>query len=84
MYACNRETRRGFFEGVCTPSNATAIFRDPPAPGHSRIDYGRRGLAAILVRVHARLLKRPSEKPLVGTLINKPAAGHYYPASASL
>src|SRR5215217_9483179 len=27
---------RGFFEGVCTPSNATAIFRDPP-PHTSRI-----------------------------------------------
>jgi hypothetical protein len=32
MYACSRETRRGFFARVCTPSNATANFRDPPPP----------------------------------------------------
>jgi hypothetical protein len=31
MYACISEIERGFFEGVCTPSNATAIFRDPPS-----------------------------------------------------
>jgi hypothetical protein len=30
MYACNRETRRGFFEGVCTPSNKAAHLRAPP------------------------------------------------------
>jgi hypothetical protein len=30
-----------------------------------------------VVRVYARLLKRPSEKPLVGTLVHKSAAGHY-------
>jgi hypothetical protein len=30
MYACIHETGRGFFEGVCAPSNATANFRDPP------------------------------------------------------
>ena len=29
MYACIHETRRGFFEGVCAPSNATAYLRDP-------------------------------------------------------
>jgi hypothetical protein len=32
MYACVRRTGRGFFEGVCPPSNATADFRDPPYP----------------------------------------------------
>jgi hypothetical protein len=32
MYACIRETGRGFFEGVCPPSNATANFHDPPPP----------------------------------------------------
>ena len=32
MYACICETGRGFFAGVCTPSNATVIFRDPPHP----------------------------------------------------
>jgi hypothetical protein len=30
MYACIRETERGFFEGVCPPSSATAHLRDPP------------------------------------------------------
>jgi hypothetical protein len=29
MYACNCETRCGFFEGVCTPSYATAHFCPP-------------------------------------------------------
>jgi hypothetical protein len=32
MYACILEIRRGFFEGVCTPSNATAHSYDPPPP----------------------------------------------------
>jgi hypothetical protein len=30
MYACIYETGGGFCEGVCTPSNAIANFRDPP------------------------------------------------------
>jgi hypothetical protein len=30
MYACIHETRRGFFGGVCTPSDATAHSCDPP------------------------------------------------------
>jgi hypothetical protein len=30
MYAYILEAGRGFFEGVCTPSNATAHLRDPP------------------------------------------------------
>jgi hypothetical protein len=37
MYACVHETGSGFFDGVCTLSNATAIFRDPPPPCHSWI-----------------------------------------------
>jgi hypothetical protein len=32
MYACILETGRGFFEGVCPPSDATAHSRDPPPP----------------------------------------------------
>jgi hypothetical protein len=32
MYACLYEIRGGFFSGVCTLSNATANFRDPPPP----------------------------------------------------
>jgi hypothetical protein len=36
MYACILETGRGFFEGVCTPGNATANFRDPPPPSLKR------------------------------------------------
>ena len=38
MYACHPETGRGFFEGVCAPSNATANFCDPP---HSAIQENR-------------------------------------------
>jgi hypothetical protein len=32
MYACIPEIGGGFFEAVCAPSNATAIFRDPSPP----------------------------------------------------
>jgi hypothetical protein len=32
MYACIPEIERGFCEGVCTPNNATADFRNPPHP----------------------------------------------------
>ena len=41
MYACIPEMGLGFFEGACTPSNATANFRDPPPPLDSRMDSGR-------------------------------------------
>jgi len=34
MYACIPEIGGGFFESVCTPTNTTAIFRDPPPPQH--------------------------------------------------
>jgi len=30
MYAYILEAGRGFFEGLCAPSNATVNFRDPP------------------------------------------------------
>jgi hypothetical protein len=70
MYACILETGRGFFGGVCTPSNTTAYLRDPPPPPlDSRIDCERRALAIPMVRFYARLLKRPSEKPLQCTLV---------------
>jgi hypothetical protein len=36
MYACVHETGRGFFDGVCTPSNATAHFGDPPPPRNTK------------------------------------------------
>jgi hypothetical protein len=36
MYAYIREAWRGFFEGVCTPSNATAHLDDPPPPRNAR------------------------------------------------
>jgi hypothetical protein len=36
MYACIPENGGGFFEVVCTPSNATADFRDPPPPGNTK------------------------------------------------
>jgi hypothetical protein len=32
MYACVHKTGVGFFEAVCTLSNATANFHDPPPP----------------------------------------------------
>src|SRR5215210_3103612 len=36
MYACILEIGRGFFEGACTPSNATAHLCDPPPPSLKR------------------------------------------------
>jgi hypothetical protein len=43
MYACIHETGRGFFTGVCTFSNTTANFHDPPpSPDNSRIDSRQR------------------------------------------
>ena len=36
MYACFHETERGFFEGVCAPSNATTNFCDPPPPPNTK------------------------------------------------
>src|SRR5215207_571981 len=36
MYACIYESGRGFFEGVCTHSNATANSRDPPPPRNTK------------------------------------------------
>jgi hypothetical protein len=36
MYACIRETGRGFFEVVCASSNATANFHDPPPPRNTK------------------------------------------------
>ena len=35
MYDCVPENGGGFFEGVCTPSNATAHSCDPPLPTRS-------------------------------------------------
>jgi hypothetical protein len=38
MYACIPEIGRGFFEGVCAPSNVTAYFGDPPpTPTHNSL-----------------------------------------------
>ena len=36
MYAYIREAWRGFFEGVCTPSNATAHLDDPRPSRNAR------------------------------------------------
>ena len=36
MYACIHETGARFFEGVCTPSNATAHSYDPPPPCNTK------------------------------------------------
>ena len=36
MYAYIREAGRGFFEEVCTPSNATAHLDDPPPPRNAK------------------------------------------------
>ncbi len=39
MYACILENGRRFFTGVCTLSNTTASFHDPPPRPHKpRID----------------------------------------------
>jgi len=36
MYACIPENGYGFFEGVCTPSDANAHSCDPPPPCNAR------------------------------------------------
>ena len=36
MYAYTPDIGRGFFEGVCTPSNATAHSCDPPPPRNTK------------------------------------------------
>jgi hypothetical protein len=36
MYACVPENGGGFFEAVCTFSNATAHFRAPPSPRNTK------------------------------------------------
>src|SRR5215216_2032599 len=36
MYACIPENGYGFFEGVCTPRNATAHSCDPPPPRNTK------------------------------------------------
>jgi len=65
-----------FSRGVQVTGSAT-YFSRPTPPLDSRIDSERRALSTPLVRVYARLWRRPSEKPLLGTLVYKPAAGHY-------
>src|SRR5215208_5749527 len=67
-----------FSLGCAVPIIAhTSVTTHPAPPLDSRIDSERRALATPLVRVYARLWRRPSEKPLLGTLVYKPAAGHY-------
>ena len=36
MYACIPQIGGGFFEGVCTLSNAPANFSDPPPPRNTK------------------------------------------------
>jgi hypothetical protein len=36
MYACVLGTERGFFEGLCEPSNASAYSYDPPPPPNTK------------------------------------------------
>jgi hypothetical protein len=54
MYACIRETRRGFFEGVCTLRDQARISSDPlPSPNANEPephyqDSGRRRSRAVL------------------------------------
>jgi hypothetical protein len=65
------------FSSGCAHSAARLLISTThPLALDSRIDSERRALATPLVRVYARLWKRPSEKPLQGTSVFKPAAGH--------
>src|SRR5215218_8560295 len=36
LYQTDSEIGGGFFEGVCTPSNATTNFCDPPLPRNTK------------------------------------------------
>ena len=78
MYACILETDRGF-RGVAREGESATYFSRPSPyyPRNSRIDSEKRALAATLVRVYAGLWKRPTEKPLLGTSVFEPTAGHY-------
>jgi hypothetical protein len=58
-----------FSAGCAGGGTGNSLFATLPYPCNSRIDSERRVLAAILVRVYAGLWKRPSEKPLLGTLV---------------
>ncbi len=77
MYACNLEIGRGFFEGCADRGIGHVLFATHPYPRKSRIDSEKRALSASLVRVYAGLWKRPTEKPLLGTSVFEPTAGHY-------
>jgi hypothetical protein len=44
MYACISDIEGGFFEGVCTPSNATAHSCDPPPPPNTNTRVPTTGL----------------------------------------
>ena len=64
MYACILKPVRGFFEGVCTPSNAIANFHDPPPPPHnSRIDSGRYFTCCSIPLILRQEEGRSSESP---------------------
>ena len=56
MYACILESGRGFFEGVCAPSNTTAYFCDPPPT--PRFANRLRRYALALLRRSGFLLSR--------------------------
>ena len=65
MYACAPETGRGFFEGVRSPSDATAHLHDPPPPG---------GQATRLNNALSGLLSRFAEE--IGSIrVRAPACG---------
>lgn len=70
MYACVRETGRGFFEGVCGKENWPPTFRDPPLPpGDSRIGLCQRTVSSGSGRSEYLLTLRylvPGKKPRVG------------------
>jgi hypothetical protein len=66
-----------FRGGVQTQQCNRQSQRPTPSLLDSRIDSERRALTTLLVRVYARLWKRTCEKPLQGTLVYQPAAGHY-------
>ena len=70
MYACNHENERGFFAGVCAPSDTTAYFRDPPHPATRNIRSGSRAaLAWTALRLGVDVDHHPSRS-------RAPFAGH--------
>src|SRR5215212_7707113 len=63
IYACNCETRRGFFEGVCASSNATANLHDPPPTPRFANSAGQMSPHPQQIDDHCEAHRKPDQTP---------------------